>query len=200
MYPGMTRITDLRMYQLGTTEVSLDALADYRSSLQAHIFHVKQAADKILGMIPELVANHDESKWGMDEFPYYARQFHGDKGDPDGFARAWLHHIHHNPHHWQHWIFPDGFTPKGSSVENGVVEMPYRYTVEMVADWLGASMAYTNSWDMTDWLVANMERITLHSRTAAFVRDILDYPLGLGDVAKLYTFATEKAPGVPREV
>ena len=196
----MTRITDLRMYQLGTTEVSLDALADYRSSLQAHIFHVKQAADKILGMIPELVANHDESKWGMDEFPYYARQFHGDKGDPDGFARAWLHHIHHNPHHWQHWIFPDGFTPKGSSVENGVVEMPYRYTVEMVADWLGASMAYTNSWDMTDWLAANMSRITLHSRTAAFLRDILDNPLGLGDVAKFYTFANEKAPGVPREV
>lgn len=43
----------------------------------------------------------------------------------------------------------------------------------MVADWLGSSMAYTRSWDMTKWLTENLGRIRLHSATAYEVRGVL---------------------------
>lgn len=135
----------------------------YHESLCAHVAYVQEAG-KRLGLD---LAAHDRSKLSVAEFPYYARQFHGDKGDPDGFAAAWLHHIHCGSHHWQHFIFPDGFTPRGSNVEAGLMRMPKRDLREMVADWQGASRAYTGSWDMTEWLLNNLSKIRLHTASWA---------------------------------
>lgn len=168
--------------------VPIDALRKYQESLEAHILYVQQAGRR-LGVAEHQLEIHDQSKYSMEEFPFYAMYFHG-HGDPDGFAAAWLHHMNHNPHHWQHWIFPDGFTPKGSKVENGVVEMPERYALEMVADWMGASMAYTGSWDMTKWLWENMPRIRAHSNTANYLRGVLDME-GYADTVFVQRFAHE---------
>lgn len=165
-------------------------LEDFDESLRKHIFYVREAGKQI-GVSLLQLEMHDLSKYSMEEFPYYARQFHGDKADPDGFARAWLHHIHNNPHHWQHWIFPDGFTPKGSNIENGVAEMPYHYALEMIADWMGASYVYTGSWDMQEWLFKNIPRIILHSDTAEYVRQTLDM-LGYADTVNGLPFASVK--------
>lgn len=162
---------DLEYYL--TDSVDRACLESYLASLHKHIEAVQEAGRKI-GVIEQQLAIHDRSKFGIEELPHYARQFHGDRGDPNGFAGAWLHHIHHNPHHWQHWIYPDGFTPKGSTVENGVVEMPQQYALEMIADWMGASYAYTGSWDMQEWLFKNIPKIILHSNTAEYVRQTLD--------------------------
>lgn len=144
----------------------------YLESLQLHIESVQQAA-KMIGLPAHHVMNHDASKFSYDEFIGYAMHFKGG-GSPNLFARAWLHHIHHNPHHWQHWIFPDGFTPKDSMVENGCIEMPRQYALEMVADWMGASYAYTGSWDMAEWLHKNTPKIKVHSKTAAYLTEVLD--------------------------
>jgi hypothetical protein len=145
----------------------------YTESLNKHIAYVQEAGRK-LGVPENLLECHDASKWRFPEFPGYAMHFHGG-GAPDAFAIAWIHHIHHNPHHWQHWVFPDNFTPKGSKeVENGVLQMPEVYALEMVADWMGSSMAYTGSWDMTKWLHKNLHKVKLHSRTATYVREVLD--------------------------
>ena len=160
----------------------------YLASLGKHIRYVREAGAK-LGVSERLLLKHDESKFTIVEFFGYAKHFHGD-GDPEGFAEAWLHHIHHNEHHWQHWIFPDGYTPDGADVENGVIAMPQAYALEMVADWMGASKAYTDSWDMTDWLQKNMMRIRLHSRTAEFVRQVLS-SLGYFDLVYTTKFAHE---------
>ena len=165
----------------------------YLASLVLHIESVQKAAT-ILHLPAHLVASHDASKFSQNEFPHYAINFHGDKSAldagvvSDNFAKAWLHHLHHNPHHWQHWIFPDGFTPKGSKVENGVVEMPQRYALEMVADWYGASMAYTKSWDMSEWLTKNMPRIKVHFQTAIYLWQVLDNE-GYGDLVYRVPFA-----------
>lgn len=148
------------------------AAAAYLESLVLHIRSVQEAGRR-LGVAEEQLRLHDQSKFDNAEFMAYAEHFHGGKPNPDRFAAAWLHHIHHNPHHWNHWLFADGFSPKGSEVEAGAVEMPPHYALEMVADWMGSSMAYTGSWDMTKWLAENMGRIRLHSRTAATVRDVL---------------------------
>lgn len=157
---------------------------DFLESVQAHVCYVIEAGLKV-GLGELHLSLHDESKFGQDEFPYYAMNFHGGSSPVDGttvkddFARAWLHHIHHNPHHWQHWIFADGFSPKGSAVESGVVEMPAIYVYEMVADWMGASRAYTGSWDMATWLATNLPKVRLHSRSWVVLKGILrEQPYG----------------------
>lgn len=167
----------------------------YLASLRAHIRYVQEAG-AMLGVPEWPLMLHDDSKFGYEEFPAYARKF-GKGGSPVDaehveieFADAWLHHIHHNPHHWQHWIFPDGYAPKGSGIEAGVVRMPHRYALEMIADWMGASMAYTGSWDMSDWLQKNMPRIRLHSQTAALVREVLDHQ-GYADIVHVTRWAGE---------
>lgn len=68
--------------------------------------------------------------------------------------------------------------------------MPNWYAIEMIADWMGASMAYTGSWDMQEWLYKNMPSIFLHSQTAGFVRGILDH-LGYADTVYAQRFGHE---------
>lgn len=161
----------------------------FADSLFEHIRYVQEAGQR-LGLADADMIDHDASKFSEHEFPGYAMHFKGG-GAPDAFAGAWLHHLHANPHHWQHWLFADGFTPKGSAVEDGAVEMPARYALEMVADWIGASKAYTGSEDMAGWLWENMPRIRVHSATAAYLRDLLN-ALGYPDVVYMRKFAGEK--------
>ena len=183
-------LDDRELKQLSLLGVTKMTAENYLFSLQEHIKFVREAGHKI-GVHTTLLDIHDQSKFSFYEFPYYAKHFHGG-GDPDGFAKAWLHHIHHNPHHWQHWIYPQAFVPKNAkNVEpGGVVEMPRPYALEMVADWMGASMAYTGSWDMTKWLWENMPKITAHSETAAYLRDVLD-AMSYADVVYMQKFAHE---------
>jgi hypothetical protein len=146
--------------------------AEYTERLKRHIESV-QVAGRKLGVPEDQLEAHDLSKYSEEEFPAYAMHFCGG-GAPVEFAKAWLHHIHHNPHHWNHWLFADGYSPKDSNVENGRVEMPQHYAIEMVADWMGASFAYTGSWDMAMWLSKNTPRIKLHSKTIYYVTGVLD--------------------------
>jgi len=180
-----TNNLNLSMYMLDGYQ--LDWLKAFDESVHKHIFYIQEVGKKI-GVPSDQLEIHDLSKFSIQEFPYYARTFHGDKADPDGFAGAWLHHIHCNPHHWQHWMFADGFTPKGSKVENGVIEMPYHFALEMIADWMSASYVYTGSWDMAEWLFKNIPKIVLHSNTAEYVRQTLD-ALGYADTVNGHEFA-----------
>lgn len=161
---------------------------DYTASLLDHIAFV-QMAGTFLGLPSEHMAKHDLSKWTIDEFPFYARNFFGDKGDIDGYTKAWLHHMNTNPHHWGYWIFPDGFSPKGSNVVDGIVEMPELYSTEMIADWMGAGMAYQGSWDMSEWLDGNIERIIVHPNTAQYLYSKLS-DIGYSDIVSRRNFRT----------
>jgi hypothetical protein len=53
--------------------------------------------------------------------------------------------------------------------------MPDTFVREMVADMMGASMAYTGSWNMTDWLSHNFERhiALMHPDSVAYLRKVL---------------------------
>ena len=150
-------------------------IVDFQNSLKLHIKYVQQACLIVGGIPDDQIDAHDQSKYCPDEFEPYARWFHSDDKRPDEFSRAWLHHIHWNPHHWQHWIFPDGFALKGSKSENGILPIPENYAREMVADWMGASIAYTQSWDMSGWLNNHLAngKIKLHSDTRNLVDEIL---------------------------
>lgn len=168
--------------------VSKSIAEDYITSLVEHIEYVTEAGKK-LGILKKQLVCHDDSKWTQAEFVGYSMHFKGG-GLPDEFSRAWLHHIHHNPHHWQHWIFPDHYTPKKSQVEDGIVEMPEHFSLEMIADWMGASRAYTGSWNMSDWLIEHIPKIKVHSKTARYLGSILK-ELGYTDIIKVYDFGSE---------
>lgn len=149
-----------------------EVLQKHQDSLMRHIEAVHEAGE-MLGVPKEQLEVHDLSKFSYEEFAPYARHFHGG-GAPQAFARAWLHHIHHNPHHWDHWVFPDNYTPRDSFVERGAVEMPGRFVLEMIADWIGSSVVYTGSDNMTQWLKQNFPRIRVHTHTASLLRKKLD--------------------------
>ena len=116
---------------------------------------------------------HDLSKFGLSELLHYNRQFYGDKGDPAGFAAAWLHHQNCNPHHWEYWITRSDHSHGGSGAVDGCLEMPPLYVREMIVDWMGASKAYTGSRDMAEWLKGNLDKIKVHPNTRKTIEEEL---------------------------
>lgn len=163
--------------------IDLEVARLYAENLEKHLDCVRESGMALGVPVGQLLA-HDSSKWSFAEFPHYATYFYGKpaKQNPTEFQRAVLHHFHHNKHHWQTWLSPDGFCFPGADCENGALEMPANYVLEMVADWQGAGMAYSGSSDMTVWLSANLPRIKLHSKSRSYLYEILR---GLGYAALL---------------
>ena len=59
--------------------------------------------------VDELIEAHDNSKTRPDEyFPYddyfYIRKNNRSHEVVENFNRAFLFHLHENPHHWQYWV------------------------------------------------------------------------------------------------
>lgn len=147
--------------------ISSEAVARYLRSLNTHRKYVREAGEKI-GASSELCRAHDLSKYSAEELYPYADWFYGSKSRPDLYDRAWLTHIHLNPHHWQYWVLPPEFNADGD-VSNGCLLMPKEYVLEMIADWMGANMAYQGTWDMTVWLKNNFCKIKLHEVSYAYL-------------------------------
>lgn len=115
----------------------------------------------------DAVPEHDLSKYGSEEFDAYDDYFYGKEGlDEDdiavvdgAFDYAWLHHIHHNPHHWQYWVLME---------DEGKVKplrMPSRYIYEMIADWWSFSFKSGNLYEIFDWYDDHENKMTLHEDT-----------------------------------
>lgn len=92
--------------------------------------------------IPVRAFFHDFSKFHPIEFFESVKFYQGGKSSPinaaksvNGYSKAWQHHKGHNPHHYEHWT---------DKYDSGTVsiKMPYKYLVEMIADYLGAARAY----------------------------------------------------------
>jgi len=161
-------ITNQSLLQWG---IPLEIGKNYNEYLNRHIDAV-QTAGRVLAVPSEQLEIHDASKWTQAEFYGYAMHFYGG-GAPDAFASAWLHHIHHNPHHWEHWIFPTPYTLKGADIEENCIQMPNNYVLEMVADWQGAGFAIHGSWDISEWLTKNLGKIRLHHQSKQYLMEIL---------------------------
>lgn len=138
----------------------------YLNYVLHHKWYVYRAG-RALGGIPlwRLII-HDYSKFSRAEWtPYVNRFFGGRSGvedkslDPDEFHRAWTHHWHRNPHHWEYWLRADGEP----------MRMPTHFAKEMLADWLGAGRGITGSWDLTEWYAKNRDRQKLHPSTKTFI-------------------------------
>ena len=53
------------------------------------------------------------------------------------------------------------------------MEMPRRYALEMVADWMGAGRAITGRWECAEWYERNRDSIVLHPATRQAVESII---------------------------
>jgi hypothetical protein len=157
---------------MNNPELKYEWIEKYTDSLASHIKYYKEAADK-LGVDKSLMLIHDNSKSMDEEFPWYVRRFGGGIKDDPEFDFAWNHHIHNNPHHWEYWI-----TPGKHNESFNLLEIPEKYALEMVADWMGSGRAYTGKWDMTDWLKNNFSDIVLHDNTRKFIERVLVDKLG----------------------
>ena len=116
---------------------------------------------------------HDLSKFRPSEWFPYSATFYSQDGtsqynETSSFNRVWLMHQHRNPHHWQYWVLR---MDCGDTVP---IEIPRRYVVEMVADWMGAGRAITGRWECSEWYAKNRDKIILHDNTRRLVDILID--------------------------
>lgn len=122
---------------------------------------------------------HDWQKFTPTEWKPYALSFYGPwkyKERPgwlvEAFDRAWLHHQHCGPHHWQYWILRE------DSGKVKALKMPDKYQREMLADWHGAGRAISGKNNTVEWYLKEREKIQLHSETRKWIEKQLEIPNG----------------------
>jgi hypothetical protein len=109
---------------------------------------------------------HDMSKFSEEEWSSYVETFYGHKDKVKAnFAVAWLHHKHHNSHHWQFWIGDD----------NEPLQMPDADVLEMVADWRAMAKARGKGWNAKPWYERNKDKMNLHFLTRERVEAMLSW-------------------------
>ncbi len=121
------------------------------------------------------IMQHDASKNDREEYYAYDKYFNGASKSfkvVDDFNRAWLHHIHNNPHHWQHWVLLEDDPENGQTVK--CLQMPEEYVLEMVCDWWSFSFAKGNLREIFDWYDAHKSKMKLHPGTKALVERYLE--------------------------
>jgi hypothetical protein len=149
----------------------------YLKYVLRHKWYVFQAGLKLHVPIWQLII-HDWSKFTPSEWKAYVDYFYDRKADywmymfdkdyqQLAFDKAWLHHQHKNPHHWQHWVL------RQDSGATLVLEMPERYVKEMVADWMGAGRAINGKMEVGSWYRKNKDKILLHEKTRFLVELII---------------------------
>lgn len=120
---------------------------------------------------------HDLSKFSWIEFSESVK-YYDDKISPivkakevNGYSLAWMHHKGRNPHHYEYWT---------TEYDNGTkcLEMPRKYMLELVCDYLGAARAYMGkdfSYTKEDeWWQNRMKGpLAMNRKTQTFVYTIL---------------------------
>ena len=147
-------------------------------SILRHKWHFMQAG-RYLGVSWRQIITHDLSKFSPVEFINYSRWCYGIRSI-DGWAKAWLHHLHHNKHHPEYWVLSwrgdqDFYNGLGKSLTEfvTVLPMPEQYVREMVADFMAASKMFTDSYDIAVWLNKHGPAMNLHDDTVTLLHCIM---------------------------
>lgn len=123
---------------------------------------------------------HDMSKFSVSELVESVRYYQGNSSpipvakEINGYSEAWQHHKGHNKHHMEYWCD----FQRGKLVR---IPIPYKYILEMIADWFAAGRVYKNNpnhsySDQMTWWSINAERIkkTTHPCTFQMICIILN--------------------------
>lgn len=163
----------------------------YSEYLQEHITNVRVALDWLMSNLPdlfnsqmrfeisELVSCHDLSKYQMDEYDAYDKYFYTKDKESlssdekirieNDFNKAWLIHIHRNPHHWQHWVLINDNPEEGIKA----LDMPYEYIIEMICDWMSFSIKAGNIKEILSWYKEHSKYMILSDTTRNRVEKIM---------------------------
>ncbi len=149
----------------------------YDRYLQEHISAVEEV---YFEMFAENLEGHDDSKYSEEEYGAYDDYFFsGTERTADqkkAFSEAWLHHIHENPHHWEHWVLCDGRRFR-------VFSMPDRYVKEMVADWASFALCSKDPFELRKFWAKKKDSYLLHGKTRERVEELL--PLAVDAVGRI---------------
>lgn len=156
---------------------------NYHKYLDQHIRNVYRGYEWIRDNLPEILNgedyegqlryDHDASKYDVEEYCAYDKYFYGSKKTEEvkkDFNLAWLHHIHNNPHHWQHWVLINDDPGEGMVI----LDMPHNYIIEMICDWWAFSWAKDNLYAIFDWYDQHKAYMKLSDATRKTVEDILE--------------------------
>lgn len=153
----------------------------YDNYLTEHKENVAKGFRWLQENIPEVIEdgfewqicfNHDASKTDPEEYDAYDAYFYGNNRSysvVQNFKKAWLRHIHNNPHHWQHWILIND-EPKEGMV---VIDIPYIYVVEMICDWWSFSWTKGDLNEIFRWYEDRKDYMKLSANTRISVEYIL---------------------------
>ena len=157
-----------------------DYQEEYKNYIIAHKYRVQKFADWLKKNLPEIfedvdldafdevIEEHDESKFGEEEFEAYAQKFYkqDENGKPleyiPGWDEAWKHHWMNNEHHPEHWLGED---------------MPLIYILEMLCDWGSFSIDKGDMSELSDYYFTNArddEEKNLSDNTKKIIEEILD--------------------------
>ena len=155
----------------------------YDQYLEQHRANVEKGFRWLQKNLPEItessgaehnvVFSHDQSKYESNEYEAYDAYFYGGNRTyavVQDFKRAWLLHIHRNPHHWQHWILINDDPEEAETC----LEIPYHYIIEMICDWWSFSWAAGNLFEIFAWYDKHKDYMKFHPDTRKIVEDILD--------------------------
>lgn len=120
----------------------------------------------------QITADHDLSKSSLEEYKAYDDYFYGknvSSAVKESFNKAWLMHIHSNPHHWQYWMLVNDDPKEG----NILIDMPYNYILEMICDWWSFSFKQGNLYGIFDWYNERVDKIKISPKTKTQVKYIL---------------------------
>lgn len=130
---------------------------------------------------------HDMSKFHPVEFWESVRYYTGTSSPINkckaekGYSKAWLHHKGINKHHYEYW--QDNFDKGGEALQ-----MPFKYALEMVCDYLGAARAYwgkeftyVKEWE---WWQEKCKIAAMHPQTKDFVDRLITF---WSDIEKIDT-------------
>ena len=160
---------------------------DYDHYIKEHKDNVAKAFDWLCENVPELFIDeefkstcehlckfsHDESKYNPDEYEAYDEYFYGKNRSyfvVQEFNKAWLHHIHNNPHHWQYWILINDNPFEGEII----LDMPNEYIIEMICDWLSFSFKEGDLNEIFKWYEMREDYMKLSDETRGKIEYILE--------------------------
>lgn len=117
---------------------------------------------------------HDMSKFSLVELIESVKYYTGtssplvERIKDAGYSEAWLHHKGRNKHHSEYWT---NYNHLGMEL----IPMPYEYAMELICDWIGASISYSNDKNFNpgkqfDWFRNRLNQpINMHEHTIKFV-------------------------------
>lgn len=149
-------------------------IANVAKGLQWMLDNLHLNSEETKAINAALLTSHDQSKYDKEEYEAYDAFFYGNDRSYvvcRNFDRAWLHHIHKNPHHWQYWVLLEDDPETG--VPYKALPIPLNFIFEMIADWWTFSWKNNNLFEIFVWYGEHRHKQYINPASRMIIEDIL---------------------------